>query len=71
MFCSNAFRPSHVSTDATKDTEKPKPNGHMLEEGAEQVKVNATLAEKTGTTVHHRKTNPWSYKTCCVNANFT
>lgn len=33
-----------------------------LEEGAKQVKVNATLAEKTGTTVHHRKTNPGSIK---------
>lgn len=44
----------------------------MLEEGAEQVKVNATLAEKTGTTVHHRKTNPNSIKlVVSININFT
>lgn len=40
----------------------PKPYRHMLEGGADQVNVNATLAEKTGTTVHHRKTNPNSIK---------
>lgn len=47
---------------AQRDTEMPKSYRHMLEDGADEAKVNATLAEKTGTTVHHRKTNPNSIK---------
>lgn len=41
----------------------------MLEGGADQVNVNATLAEKTGTTVHHRKTNPNSIKHLHLNVS--